>query len=257
VAHYRLGEFDQAANCFRRASQVDPNHPAPFNNLGHSFLQMERYSAAQRAFSRALQIDSNFGRSVTGLCIAMAHVGPGSEQGASLCRKAVILDPTSSSANYLVGYELLNRAQYREALPYFRRAVELEPSTGLNYLALGRALYGIGELDEAFKNLSRAAELQPGLAEAYTAKGAVHFRKRRFKEAIEEFKHAIELDPDSVAARYNLGVVCFAKGDRDCALQQYNRLKILTSPMGDKLLKLIFRNRIIDARSYPGSKSND
>jgi tetratricopeptide (TPR) repeat protein len=49
----------------------------------------------------------------------------------------------------------------------------------------------------------------------------------------------------------NLGSAYLALGKRDAALKQYQQLKSLDPDLASALLRLIYRDRIVDARREP------
>lgn len=251
LAYYRLGKFDRARRCYKRAIQISPNRPAAHSNLGHVYLRLGRYTEAEGSFNTALRLNPRLPTAALGLCFVLSASGDRDQRALTSCRTALDLNPGSPLAQYLLGYAHLYRAQYTEALKLFEQTLKSE-QTGLNYLALGRAQYKLADYDQALRNFARALKLQRGLSDAHIGKGCIYFTKRRFKEAIVEFERALEIDQESIEAHYNLGVTCLSQGRHDCALQQYNQLKILDSPLADKLFSQLFRGRILDARSNPG-----
>lgn len=70
------------------------------------------------------------------------------------------------------------------------------------------------------------------------------------EKAENALREAVSSDPDDLIAKFNLGIVCLARGNRDCALSQYNQLKMMDHSLAKTLFNTIFRNRVVDASRY-------
>jgi Tfp pilus assembly protein PilF len=80
--------------------------------------------------------------------------------------------------------------------------------------------------------------------------GATYAQMNDYEKAEDTLRTAIADDPDNRAARLNLALVCLARRNRDCALSQYNRLKMMDHSLGKTLFTTIFRDRVVDASRY-------
>jgi len=70
----------------------------------------------------------------------------------------------------------------------------------------------------------------------------------RYAEAAGELERALRLRPDLAEGHGNLGSTYLALGKREAALKQYQQLKLLDPDLASALLRLIYRDRIVDAR---------
>jgi tetratricopeptide (TPR) repeat protein len=244
LVYYRLREYGNAVRCFERLLNLQKS-PKSYNNLGYAYVGLGELEKAETVFKLALQKQPSLIDAVLGLCLVYVVNDETSSQAIPYCRNALDLDPHSSSANYLLAsaYIELNRSE--EAMPYIERALAGSPNVARIYLAKGYAEFKLNNLSEAFESFTRAAALAPRMPAAYEGKGAVSYRRGKFKEAMSSFQHAVELNPDSLNARFSLGLSCLAQRQRDCALEQYNVLKMSDSSLADSLFSQIFRGRIL------------
>ena len=58
-----------------------------------------------------------------------------------------------------------------------------------------------------------------------------------YERAEYAFRQAVVSDSNNSTARFKLGVACLARRNRDCALSEYNRLKM----SDDELAKRLFQ----------------
>ena len=66
--------------------------------------------------------------------------------------------------------------------------------------------------------------------------------------AAAALKRAVEIDPSSSVYRCNLGVTLAQLGNKTGALEQYKVLKEQDPASAQKILDLIYRDKIIDAK---------
>ena len=69
--------------------------------------------------------------------------------------------------------------------------------------------------------------------------GAAFAQLKDYRNADRALRQEIGSNPDDAIARFNLGVVCLARQNRDCALTQYNYLKILEHSLAKTLFTSI------------------
>jgi tetratricopeptide (TPR) repeat protein len=105
---------------------------------------------------------------------------------------------------------------------------------------------------EALANFTRAVDLEPS-EQALNGKGVTYVSMKEYDEAEESFRQALAIDPNSFQTRFNLGIVCLIREKRDCALRQYNFLKMFNPPLADRLFEKIVAGRVLDlgARHEP------
>lgn len=248
-ASFQSKDFEQAADCYREVLRINSNSAVASSNLGYTYLARQQYPAAEKLFAKALLISPTLPAAQEGLCITYGSWEDKGQQTLDACGKALELNNGSSVANYFLGLEYLRRGQNERALDLLERARNLEPGTARHYIALGTAQVKLKKLGDALRSFGRAKALEPGLASAYFGEGTVYFLMRKRAQAIRSFRRAIEIDPDLEVAHFNLGITCLAEQQRDCALQQYNSLKMMDSSMAQSLFSEMFRERVLDVRA--------
>jgi tetratricopeptide (TPR) repeat protein len=138
-----------------------------------------------------------------------------------LCRKALELNPKSSSALYYLGLAMCGRKQYDEAIKYLEQAATLAPGKSEIRTNLGAAFAAKGSLDEAISQLQKALEIDPNDVSAHSNLGAVMLRRGDKQGAMPHLLQTVRLKPDDYEAHYNLARLLDEQGDIDKAIEHY------------------------------------
>ena len=71
----KQGRNKDAINTYQRALLVEPKNHRVWNELGLIFMQVNSFEEAERAFSKAGELDQNFGWAASNLALAYANQG--------------------------------------------------------------------------------------------------------------------------------------------------------------------------------------
>lgn len=244
-ALYYQEQYEKAVDAFREAQRLAPEDVITNNNLGFAYLYLERYQEAVTAFQGALRINPKFPAAINGLCSAQAFAGNTSD-ALQPCLVAAANDRASAVPHYFLGLAYLDLGEAEKALSSFQKAVSIEPDTAKIYVGLGFVYFKLKKPHEALKNFEYARKLDPKVNHALVGIGATYAHLKDYAKAEEVLREAVSSEPDSPTAQYNLGMVCFVRSNRECALSQYNRLKIMGHPLAKTLFTTMFRDRVVN-----------
>jgi tetratricopeptide (TPR) repeat protein len=102
VALYCQGKSDEAAQYFRRATELNPGYALAHYNLGHCLLRSGDRTAALTAFRTAVRRKANFADAHTNLGVLLIENGQYAEGLVHLLH-TIELNPEDSRANKLLG----------------------------------------------------------------------------------------------------------------------------------------------------------
>lgn len=247
-AHYYSKHYDEAVEAFSEARRLNPKEAETSNNMGFAYLFVHRFEDAIASFRNALQLDSQFSYAINGLCIAQALAKR--PEAIAACKRAATADRGSAAPHYFLGTSYMDLGENRKALRAFQQAARIEPRTARIHIGLGFACFKLEQYEEALKHFARAQKLNARAEHALLGLGVAYAQLKEYEKAERALREAIAADPDNPVARFNLGIVCLARGNQDCALSQYNRLKIMGHTLGKTLFTTIFRGRVVDASFY-------
>jgi tetratricopeptide (TPR) repeat protein len=194
------GHFEDAINRFSQARALRPDYVAVSVNLGNIFIELNRLSEAEAAFTKARELEKN-----------------------------------NPAALYGLGQVSLSNRKYAEAVQYFEQTLAQVPGANRVHYSLAMAYRGLGNAEKAKAHLAQQGivgvrvvdpvfdGLQDLIAgeRLYLSRGKIAFEARRFAEAAAEFRKAVAAKPESVTARINLGAALSQTGDVAGAAEQF------------------------------------
>ncbi|NUM55902.1 MAG: tetratricopeptide repeat protein [Candidatus Hydrogenedentes bacterium] len=189
VAHYTMGEYDEAAKHTEEALRIRPNEFNALINLGLIQSERQLWGEAER-----------------------------------LWRAALALDPGRADAHAFLGQALEKQGKIEEAAAEYAESVRLDPKVARTHELLGGALLTLGRDKEAEQAYRRAIELDAKRAGSWASLGVSLCSQWRFQESLQYFERALELDAFNADARLYYARALASAGDRGAALEQLGTL---------------------------------
>jgi tetratricopeptide (TPR) repeat protein len=181
------GKYEQAAEQFQHAVQLDPANDRAYINLADAYQHLNQLDKAEETFKRAIAVRPQYWRVYS-----------------------------------LLGGFYLNQAQYDRAEAMFRHSTELDPDSYLAFNNLGGALLYEGKNDEATKAFEKSIAIRPNLM-AYSNVGAAQFNLRRFQDSARSFKEALKIDSSDYQTWADLGEADYFGGDAGSATEPFRK----------------------------------
>ena len=164
-----MGNWQGAADAFRRAADIEPVNSTNFLRLGDALFRIPDLEGAIRAFEQAERLDSR-----------VPHI------------------------NYLIGLACQKNGQFEKAAQSYERQLKLEPNHLDSLLGAGEVAAEQNQFDRAADFLQSAVKHSPDDTQANYDLGLVRFRTRRYDRSIELFRRVLWLRPDHTEAEYHL-----------------------------------------------------
>jgi tetratricopeptide (TPR) repeat protein len=150
-------------------------------------------------------------------------------------------DPPDAAWFQQQGDKLFHDRKFEPAAQAYQQAIKLQPDNAKAHAGLGFTYGAMGRYPQAVEAFNQAIRLQPNAPLAYGGLGTSYHMLQRYQESRDAYQNAIRLKPDFAEAHYGLGRTCLMLGDRDGAVQEYNRLKTLDPKSAEELWKNIPR----------------
>jgi tetratricopeptide (TPR) repeat protein len=183
-------DMNTAINGFRDALRRDPTLYGAWQDLGMSYIKLNRWKDAAETFAE--------------LAARQAE---------------------SVEAAYLHALSLFNSGEVKQAELEARRALRLNAGMADAHTLLGIILASRGNQNgEASEALQQAVALDPKNFDAQFNLGRVQYVMKDYAGALRSLTAALELHPDHAQARFFLGTTLEAAGDSEAALKQYEEL---------------------------------
>ena len=234
---HELGDYEGAAESYRKALKIEPNSAVILANLGSIYHKLGDLCSAKESYQRALDLDPDRADTMRNLGVTMVCMGE-PEQAIEHIAKAAELQPDLFDVHRALGTVLEEVGRAAEALAAYRRALETSgptpmalerftklatqlgemetakavlrdlleryPDDAVLVNSLGEILYHEGRPEEAGDLFTRATQLNERLAPAWNNLGVLHASTNRFRDAVDCFKRCLANEPDNASARANL-----------------------------------------------------
>ncbi|MGH9631909.1 MAG: tetratricopeptide repeat protein [Bryobacteraceae bacterium] len=188
-----LRHFEESADAYRHAAQLNPSDAEAWGNLGAVLARLGRWKDAAPCQERAMR-----------LAPSLAHgLGLGStlyelnrlEEAERVLRDALVHDPQSVDGKELLAQVLAGQDRYEEAIKLAREICERYPDALSSRVVLAGVLSEAGHLEEALKEARAAAEVAPADPRSQSALGAIYVKMNDGVRALSAFERmAVCLD---------------------------------------------------------------
>ncbi len=165
VALYSRGSYDQAAQRFFEAADLDPSDPAPYLFLGKissgAIQDLAGYAQRMERFAR-LHPENAWAN----YYCAATLIGSAPSKAQALLDEAVRLDPQLGEAFLLLGILHSDAQNLPPAISAFQNAIRVSPGMEEAHYRLAMAYRKTGNTEQAQKELELYQQLQKQSAEA-------------------------------------------------------------------------------------------
>jgi len=202
----RKGEFKQASEQFRAATERRPGYKEAHDRLAKCLTRLHRLPEAFAEFSQTARLSSNLvDRKYAGVLanqwLGNALQGLRDYAGAaSAYQEALRLKPDYRIAHSELGHVFEQQKQLAQAVQEYRKALAAAPNEldtnewfVITNIRLGQALLREGNNLEAVSKFRRAIELETGNAEAHYGLAVALYKQGREQEAAAHCQAAGEL----------------------------------------------------------------
>jgi predicted Zn-dependent protease len=165
LSAWKSGELDKAEKAFDRALQLDSTETKFWLGSARVLLDRKREHEALERVEKALTIDSTSSDGLRLLARAKAQLGE-TEAAIEVYRKALVKDDRDVWAMNNLGVLYLDQGQPEQALGPLSRAVELKPTAPVFRNNLGMALERTGHFGAARDTYQAAVAADSGYARA-------------------------------------------------------------------------------------------
>lgn len=173
---------------------------------GRKFQQQAKYTAAERAYRKAIKINPDFVEAFNNLGNVLVDRERLNE-AAGAYRKALKLQPEHPMLMNNLGNALQLQGENDKAVEWFEKALVQDPDYADALSNLGNAFNGLSNLEKAIESYRKAINIDPGNKEAHNGLANVLGQKKEFDEAIGLYKKVIAIDPQHKEAFTGLGNV--------------------------------------------------
>ncbi len=140
--------LDEAVADYQAVVEKLPDDAGAWNNLGTSYLQLERFADAASAFDRASPLQPDSTVIMRNRATALLALGR-EEEAVAILKDAAQKAPRDPAVLLDLGQALTRVAQYHEALAFLGEAARIDSSNAQTFVAIGLTFASLGEFDRA------------------------------------------------------------------------------------------------------------
>ena len=151
-------QFEKAIEDLEQSAKLNPNLPRLHYSLGVAYFKVTRYEDSRIALQTALKRAPN---DVSGLCyLASIDEKEGKlDDARRRLNRALLLEPASADANWLLGKVLLAQGKAAEALKPLEAAASGDPNDTQKRYQLARAYQQLGRKEDAERELAEVERI--------------------------------------------------------------------------------------------------
>lgn len=242
--YQQMGRYEESAESYRRASELNPWSFHDFFNLGKVYQVMQRFAQAVRAYVRACELQPEH---------LQAHINTAKcyneieqyDNALLYGERAEQINPNVVELQEVLGNIYESKKDHEQAISAYKRALELENDNPRIMTSLAVAYLRTEQTEPAKELLTSAVEVDPQNGRAHRHLAYCYLRlyerraqayreaseaadadrnyinslreisRRMVEMAIDNYNRAIEIDENDWEAHRGLGVAYIIKGKAD------------------------------------------
>ncbi len=213
--------IDKAKSSCAAALSLNPNLDIVHTALGDLYRSTGEYAESEAAYEKALALNARNLESKRGLSEIFLLTNR-LDDAEDLLVRAIDDHPGDSIAHSALGFFYYYTGRYEDAVMQFEASVQLNPRDMNTLSNLGTAYMLLGRFDDALTAFQKSLEINPRSV-TYSNLGLVFYFLDRHDESIANHTRATELEPNDHVAMSNLADAYWAAGQKQNALQAYER----------------------------------
>jgi predicted O-linked N-acetylglucosamine transferase (SPINDLY family) len=241
LAAYRAGALERAQAMVQSALQIQPASFDALNLMGLIAYQAGQFDNAAEAFRRALLVSAN-AEVYYNQGNALSNLGRNEEALLSY-DNAVALKPDHAFAHLGRGNALSAMGSQEQALASYDRSIALAPGFAMGHYNRARLLYEMNRLPESLASYDKAIALEPNYFEALDNRGTVLRALLQHQAALASHRRAIAVAPGKAAAYCNLAMALHDLGQYEAAIGNYEKAMAI-EPLPDIVQEMYLHTRM-------------
>jgi Flp pilus assembly protein TadD len=201
--------------------------------VGSLLTRMERYDAAENAFSTAAFIRND---SCASCGMGMVYrLQSRNEDAEKWLRRSIELDPKDTCAYEQLGRMYYYAEDYPKAIEVFNKALELH-SDAVLYHFLANSYFFSGKQEQSISFYELSVQLDPKYEQVLVDLGNAYGHLNRYQDAAKVLRKAVDMKPRDLKARSFLGTTLYVLDDKEGAMEQYRRVNAINRELGEEML---------------------
>lgn len=234
------GKYEEALTAFIKAISVDATYNEAYYQAGWCSNELEKYEDAL-GFLNKYKPDNDNDRAYKSVEIGYSNYKLKNKDAAiDAYNKALEYRPNYGTAYRGLGNVYYENSEDADALKYFELAIEYDEENSKDYYyTLGWLYNDIEEFDSAEEILLKAVAYEPESQKSLEELAYSYLNLEKYNDGIVQAKKAIQINPKASLAYHYLGNCYMGLGQKDKAMDAYNKLKAFDEEEASALLQEI------------------
>jgi tetratricopeptide (TPR) repeat protein len=190
---YEDGDIEKALSAYHNCIQVENSHPYIHYRYGTLLAQSFRFTEAEKAFLRAIELDPGFVEPALELADMYTNTGR-PHDAVPVLENVVSIDPSNMEAIIALAQIHLQTGRFDDGIRLLEERRSLGPLPREAGILLGRLYYEAGVYDEAFVVFESILEQEKNNPELARILGEISLRAGDPERSLRYFDMAIEMD---------------------------------------------------------------
>lgn len=214
--------FDEALECYRKATDLDPQLVRAWYDQGGLLESLQKLSDAAVCYQKVVTLDPSHSSAWHG--VGFCFLQQQRYKEALLCfNKVVECNPRHARAWHLKAKCLMALRDFDEALIAFDKALNADPKYVPAWDELGTCMATMGNHEEALSYFDEALSRDKRYHVAWIHRGISLNALNRYEEAVDALQNALRINPNDAVAHYHLAESLTQLDRNEEALNSYNR----------------------------------
>jgi tetratricopeptide (TPR) repeat protein len=227
---YNRGNWEEVVSFMQQITVVEPEAADPWYFIGEAYRFQEKYTEAQDAYNRAIELNPNFGPAYVGLARVKLALKPDADVLEDL-DTAIQKDPAFVDAYLMRAAYKTDHADAKGALKDLQAAEAIAPDSALIQYEYARAYLALGEPERALTYAQRANELDITMLPVYLLLGDAYTANGQTDEALKSMETYVTYAEEDEFTLFLQGKLNYLSGDYETALEKLDAsIELKASP---------------------------
>lgn len=244
------GQYDQAADSFRKALNTNSKDVAALSGLGFALAVQFKLDGAEQQFKKALALKKDDPLAHVGMAFVKVNGLQSSSmtvisqknailsQAESECRLALKKEPDMPEALLVLGMVQKEQGKLDEAKATFSKSIAADPKYSMGFANRGLISLKQGDTASAITDFKEAIRLRSANSTAHYGLGKAYTEMGQLDEAYKELNTSLSLQKNSAPAHIAMGNVYQLQGNSVAAVREYKNAIAIKAESEDAYLKL-------------------
>ena len=220
---YQREQWDEAIAALEKVVAEEPNAAFAYYYMGEALRFKGNPGQAQQRYSKAIEVNPDFGAAYVGLSKAQLESNPNANV-LPLLDKGVELDPNFGEAYLERARVKIRDNDIQGAITDLGEANSRLSGSPLIFFYLAQARYKEGDYEVALEAAQRANELDITHLPTYQLLGLINAKLGNTQQAIEYLTTYLTYTPQDTTTFFQLGTIYFEDGNYDGTIQIMDRI---------------------------------